>query len=293
MNNLLRIRHRTYKAYSGPHIINRGGGSVPPGIAQSHFEQAAWLTAAVECSARAGTVVAYDGTGATAGLFQDIAVYPRAVTQGVGGQGGLWRLVYDAIACLPATDAVVTTVQALMRRAGWVFGYATTISVLQEESRAPVSGAVIQDVLTPFDGVVPTRGVQWEQSVEWASAFSELFAHPSTYPLQFKSGTNAIARASTRYPEFKSFYGGEEIQKGSVLDFNLCVWWSYWVNAPSIARKTYGEARGTGTTIIQALGNSGWGRWNRNIPGGRYQRTRKRALASGYWEKGVIDASMP
>jgi hypothetical protein len=67
-------------------------------------------------------------------------------------------------------------------------------------------------------------------------------------------------------------------------DLASAFFWSYCVNAPAMARKIFKKHGHDPGKLIRALGKSRFGRWNADIKGGRYQRTRKHAMnATRLW----------
>jgi hypothetical protein len=80
------------------------------------------------------------------------------------------------------------------------------------------------------------------------------------------------------------------------LDLAMAIWYSNSVNAPAIAIQCLGaawkEAGGKldklPSEIIRQLGTSTFGRWNANIAGGRYQRSRKVAMDCGLWSTSLF-----
>ena len=297
--------HRiTFKKYAGVKIQ----GKVPsefPGM--GHIDTAAWLTAQVESGGDYGTVISYDGTGMTAGLHQAIAVYPRALAKpddnALNDQGPLWKLVDRCINSghdFSARSALLAELEdAGLKIVNGVVRDLTTGNT--------VSGSRLRKLLSgSADGYMPKSGKDRKRAELWATLFHEFFSNPYTFEIQSAWGKEKLIkrlertklRHSTapywrgRTPQ-EVFYG--DVNAGmatrSDLDENfdlaMCMWLSYTVNAPSVALRKLCKLipvfnregqQVFAKSLIKALGNSKWGRWDDDIKNGRYQRTRKFAM---------------
>lgn len=194
---------------------------------------------------------------------------------------------------------------------------------MDHEAGDIIHGAVLRDTITPVGGKVPKTGEQWQQARRWALLFHEVFAHQETTQIQFDFEVDHLVdRVSLRKYGFhpnqrketvsqvvygsRGFRGPAPIGKLKVgkhiteeLDLAMCVFHSHTVNAPSIAfRKLKETLEATGfrpmagntqaeiafaRELLKRLAKAKYGRWNEDIEGGRWDRTRARARESGMW----------
>lgn len=180
-----------------------------------------------------------------------------------------------------------------------------------------VHGAVLRDVVTPVGGRVPKKGERWDKAREWAVAFHKVFANPSSFQAQtdFEIG-HLVDRICKRKFDFRAghrketilqvVYGGialscgDDLGMSEELDLAMCVFHAHTVNAPSIAFRKLRDAlrvvrfdasKDRGTTVepafarelLKQLAQTDYGRWNENINGGRWARTRSCARKMGVW----------
>ena len=299
------VRWRRFKNFSGPLVTPDNPVSIKTPVmdASDHWSRAFWLTSMVESGGRAGLVNMYDGCGATCGLHQAIAVLPRSMK----AQGSLWKLLWRMTSVIPLT---YYRLSELIAEAGWVL----TGNGIVHPSDAPVDPRLIRDTLTPIEGNVPKSGERWEQAAMWGECFSEVFALLPGIEVQMNFGIEHFHASARRLK-----HNGQRLSTliynaaahdqypfllGSV-DLAVSMFWSQYVNGPSPARralwkaydKTGGPWGGYPTkfaiALIRNLGNNTYGRWDDDIPGGRYQRTREHAMK--VWPKGLFgeDGVMP
>lgn len=306
-----------YKDFVGLQI----SGTIPIDKCTSpyHIDKAEWLTAQVESGGRYGTVINYDGTGMTAGLHQCIAVFPR----NLNAQGTLWKLLHKIRPKCESTGEW-KALDKMFSDVGWSLG-------LDGVLRSIVDGRVIKggEIRTQFtggeDGKMPQSGAGYDQAVKWAQAFHEVFVHPSTFQAQRDGALELFIKSNdrTKMDDSKkaktltvqeAIYGSKHfstLTDGDLLpdlDLAMSLYWSNSVNAPGAALSRLcvaydkagspneGKPQGAAFAqhLIAVLGNTTFGRWDDDIPGGRYQRTRKAAMA--LWPKemfGGPNAIMP
>lgn len=303
------------KSYSGPWVS--GTVPIPPPTgdrAAYHVDRSYWLTAKVESGAKFGAVVMYDGTAATCGPDQHIAVYPKELSDedynAADDQGGLWKLLrrLETVQGGAEFEAVTEALFAKLRARGWYLSQDGVVRYAQDgeadvrgrkivvKAGDLVHGANLRDELTPAGGKVPTAGDQWEKSKAWALAFHRLFVHPDGHKAQIEFGKEHLVERSRRRQ--LAPYTSREITALRVgdgwsedLDLAMCIYQSNSVNAPAIAVRalaSVGQAV-PARALIRALGNNAYGRWDDDIPGGRYQRTRDAARASGLWSPSLFE----
>jgi hypothetical protein len=301
------VSFSSYGSYSGPRI--RGKKSLDLRRDSSHMDRVLWLTSKVESGGNFGAVMAYDGTGMTAGLHQAIAVYPKELADddlnAADDQGSLFAL----LASLPSDTT--TALRALFASEGWLLvgedlRYAddTVVHIGDVTVRAKrnslVYGDHIRDVFTPVDGKVPRSGPRWEESKRWAVAFHEVFSNPKTFDAQIAFGVehfNNTARRKKLSVAGRTATLSEWLYGGSPLsmeaDLAIAVFWSHSVNGPSVAyriltsvlEKDPTPSQGFASRLLRDLAHSTYGRWNFSVRSGRWSRTRLAAKASGLWPK--------
>jgi hypothetical protein len=282
------------------------------------------LTAKVETGAKYGAVMAYDGTGMTAGLDQHVAVYPRELSKPDDGnnlddQGTLWKLLRRIEMISVASPSFAEARANLWDALSHEVWYLAQDGVLRsEEDGEPVGGKELRQVFTPHDGKVVALW-QRKQAAFWAERFHELLCHPATFRAQVEYGKEHLVKRSKRRKLMKKYkglwvsmgivadvaYDQEELTMLQVdkhlspeLDLALCMYQAHSVNAPAIANralreafnKTYNPASEQFPwVLIKKLGNSKYGRWDDDLKNGRYQRTRAAARKSGLWPKSFFD----
>jgi hypothetical protein len=281
--------------YSGPRI----SGVTPYTIPNSPtlLEAAVWLTAQIESGGKFGSVMAYDGSGMTAGLHQAIAVYPREIRESDGNalddQGELWALLQDIkrTAAFTLDDLEVEFLD---------IGWKMDRSHLYFADGKPVPGRVIRDEFTPPDGVVPRWGESWDSARGWALIFHDIFSNPATFGTQVEFGKAALLKAlRKRIPgctetlsqiAYKTTdVGLVALDRGSPIDLAIAVFLSFHVNAPSRAMKELSFAWNlTGhqierlpKTLMRRLATTSFANWQ-----ARYQRTRKEAMR--LWDRSLF-----
>jgi len=312
------VQWRQFGDYSGPMVV--GATAIPVPTSKLSAERFYWLTTKVETNGTFGTVVMFDGTGLTAGPDQFIIVYPKELANedfnAEDDQGPLGALLARVLAV--ATTPAAAAIQAGFRARGWVLSpsgvlrYAAdqTVTVagkqLQVKAGATVHGALIRNELTPAGGRVPPNGPQWDQAARWATLFSQLFSDPATFTTQRLYGLEHMEKAfQSRRLNLNGISTVEQVIGADVttatltpaLELAFAVWYSNSVNAPAIAvtclQNAWKVASGSREllprVLLQMLGTSNFGRWNANIPGGRWQRTRDAAIRSGLWPWALFD----
>jgi len=287
-----------------------------------HLDRASWLTAQVESGGKFGTVINYDGTGMTAGMHQAIAVYPKALDDGVkaNDQGPLWKLM-NRIWSLPDTvelAAVRDPFVEHMDKCGMILS--PEGKCLDVHTGKLLSGKAIRKIFTgDAGGVMPVSGPGRKQTEVWARLFHKLFACPDTFMTQLRYGTEHFVKRAKRtklrfckvaplktttiqeacYPCELPMVDSEVCSPE--LDLAMSVFWSHNVNAPSKALKRICRAHDLTKLpedfpriLLKTLGDTKYGRWYRGIKGGRYQRTR--TYAKKIWPSNLFvgaDAIMP
>jgi hypothetical protein len=316
------IKWKQFKDYSGP--VLAGETPVPTPKSLKCAERAYWLTTKVETGGTYGTVVMFDGTAITAGPDQYILVYPKELAtedfNAADDQGPLGPL----LARVMSVSSRGPIIQKRFGALGWTlapsgkFLYSMNRSVriagkeIPVVAGAPVHGAVLRDAFTPIGGKVPKSGSNWLTACTWAREIGSLFGDPATFSTQRLYGQEHLERAfKTRSfaaggkaitPEYILQSDVHTAMVGAVpeaLDLAMAIWYSNSVNAPAIAIKCLGQAwqaaKGRADKlpfeIIKQLGTSTFGRWNANIAGGRYQRSRKVAMACGLWSPSLFKSA--
>jgi len=303
------MRRITFKNYAGfkiagTHAISKTGR-------YTHLKRASWLTAMVESGGMFGSVMNYDGTGMTAGIHQAIAVYPAELRHPdkdlANDQGPLWKLLR---LIKNRTDGFNFWIK--LQQLGWNIGRDNKVRRISDGEL--VSGFDIRNEFNgSFDGVVPLKGEGRDRSETWIRLFAEIFSSVTTFDIQEEYGmehfVKQACRSTFRFSKNKDWqiltmndvmYSGVTVDTVTFnddpeLDLALCMYWSNSVNAPGMALKVLCKTlpdifrvKNTSTwarKLIANLGNCTWGRWDDDIPNGRYQRTRKYAMESEFWPK--------
>lgn len=215
------VQYKKFRSYSGPKIR----GTVPFTISDTetrHVARAFWLTAKVETGAKFGAIVAYDGTGMTAGLDQHIAVYPKELSKedydATDDQGSLWKLLrrMETVDLNPqgAVDEeyrrALNWLWAHLRANSWyvaqdgVLRYWEDTSVQRKSYKIdvragdPVFGLEIRDELTPKGGKVILGTEGWMFAKEWAAGFHRLFVNPMGFKAQQHFGEEHMVARTKR-----------------------------------------------------------------------------------------------
>jgi hypothetical protein len=310
---------KQFKEYSGPVVA--GTIPVPAPNSRKCAERAYWLTTKVETGGTYGTVVMFDGTAITAGPDQYILVYPKELANedfnAEDDQGPLGPLLARVMSVSSRGPALHKRFGAL----GWTLSPSGRFLYSMDQmvriagrakpvkAGTPIHGAVLRDTFTPVGGKVPKSGPAWAAACTWATELSALFSDPATYSTQRLYGQEHLEKAF----KTRSFSaGGKAITPEHILgsdihtatvgtvpeemDLAMAVWYSNSVNAPAIAIQCLGRAwkAAGGKTeklpaeVVRQLGTSTFGRWNANIAGGRYQRSRKVAMGCGLWSPSLF-----
>lgn len=285
----MRIFRKSYKKYAGPVIYGAKGvwRWSPRGIAEApHFERCLWLTSMVESAGRVGAVMMADGTGATVGLHQAVAVYPRNLRS----QGPAFVLTYDVLQAIRETHPEATfKLEEMLSRRGWEL----TDKGLRCDGEL-VAPSTIRNTFTPSDGVVPPSGTKWEQACAWARAWHELFADRRGLEAQIDHALDGMM-AFAKHNRSRRFHGSTLMtliydHYGMVglydhlpeLDLAMAMWWNYKTNLPAPAMTRLGRAiqaspndpQRFGRALIRSLGTAKIGAWS----GRRYRASRRHAM---------------
>lgn len=290
-----------------------------------HLDAASWLTAQVESGGRFGCAINFDGTGMTAGIHQAIAVFPRALDDHAkaNDQGPLWKLLNRFFAIPVAPTAFVEMLREF-ESIGWTL---SADGSCRDPSGGRVSGQEIRlEFSGDANGLMPVSGHHRKRSEYWVNLFSELFSQPETFPIQLRYGEEHFIKRADRTKLRFAKVSGVGVAKMTIAEvcyseaglghvdrehmlpayeLAMAVFWSHSVNAPSIALKKICKAVpalvGKGGSegkfaqrLIRVLGDTKFGRWDDDIRGGRYQRTRNAAMR--LWPKDLFvgpDAVMP
>lgn len=316
------IRWKQFKDFSGP--VLSGTVPVAPPTSRKCAERAYWLTTKVETGGTYGTIVMFDGTAITAGPDQYILVYPKEMANedfnAADDQGPLGPLLARVMSVSPRGPALQKRFGSL----GWtltpsgkfLYGMDQTVRIAGRAkpvvAGSPIHGAVLRDTFTPVGGKVPKSGPNWLAACTWANELGALFGDPVTFSTQRLYGQEHLEKAFKN----RSFASGgkaitteyilqSDIHTATVgtvteeLDLAMAIWYSNSVNAPAIAIKCLGRAWQVSggkseklpAEIIRQLGTSTFGRWNSNIAGGRYQRSRKIAMDCGLWSPSLFKSA--
>jgi hypothetical protein len=336
------VQWKQFKEYSGPMI--QGTEPIPPPTSKFHVERAYWLTTKVETGATFGTVIAYDGTGMTAGPDQHIAVFPKELIaedhHSLDDQGSLWKLLrrmemggeatsdyYHALGQLWAffkssMNAYVAQDGVLRYAEAGMYYFTQEATAVEYRAGDPVFGHHIRAALTPTPGSdrglgqVPKSGKEWDTAAQAALLFHELMVHPNGRQIQVEFGKEHLVRR-TKLGEAKvssglwvsiraAGYGDREVTSLRVgvggwteeLDLALCMYQAHSVNAPAVANQALAQVSAAlplgpdfARELIRELGTSSYGRWDDDLPTGRYQRTRSAALGSGLWSRDLFEGA--
>jgi hypothetical protein len=172
-------------------------------------------------------------------------------------------------------------------------------------TKKKVPGTAIRQFFTGSPGgVVPISGSIRTKAEFWAKLFHDLFSSEWTFEAQLEFGDKYFEDGSEKRLRFckdralqdktiRSFiYEDKPILKvssedlGEQLDLAMAMYWSNSVNAPGYALKLLCKVVDNHLvakddfpkTLISVLGNTSFGRWDDEIPNGRYQRTRSVAM---------------
>jgi hypothetical protein len=318
-----RIKFKKYAGFK----INGTVAQQPVNFESSHLDRAAWITAEVESGGKYGTVMNYDGTGMTAGIHQAIAVYPRYLQDDriTNDQGPLWKLLNRMRTAAPECLQLINLFEKMFDT-GWYLDDSGVLRYLKENGEI-VDGKTIRAHFTGApNGCAPTRGKARSQAELWVQMFHEAFKHKDTFGAQDAYGKEHFVkralRTKLRFCNSSShkkrtihdaLYGPEgHITDPEMVPFDTrrmdlaaSVFWSNTVNAPGAALKvlckTINEKgfpgyhsphippEGFARYLLHDLGTSSYGRWDDDIKGGRYQRTRKAAM--DIWSKKFFDGA--
>lgn len=242
-------------------------------------------------------------------------------------QGGAWELL-AAIEASHAGKQLETLWEAFKQRGWyvspegslrWLDDGPHKVKGRNMEHKAGdlVHGAVIRNFITPTNGKV-TKTCEKEQAREWAIMLHELTADKRTWDTQKAFGLkHLIDRVQTTKIKVKdhrrratvqqAVYGNRSIavlksdELSPQLDLAMCVLHSYTVNAPSVALKVLSKSIDAtawmpahdltvtsrevtfANDLLFRLKQKKYGRWEK-----RWARTRKEAMAVGWWDKSLF-----
>jgi len=314
------MKRIVFKKFAG--FVVKGKSSVIKPVTARHVDNAVWLTAMVESDGKFGTAMNYDGTGMTASIGQAVAVYPKALVDNVplNSQGPLWKILARISPLKNSKDASADPIKFFfnaIENIGWVISEDGKCRYV--EDGLLVSGRQIRKEFTgSVDGVVPVKGPHNKNAQNWITLFSNLFSCPETFEIQLAVGREHIIKNATRakfrfckeensknYTVNDWLYWPFEVSTatthllGPELDLALSLYWCNSVNAPSYALKRIckqvvdkiklpeTDRIKLAKKIVKALGNAPFARWDDDIKGGRYQRTRKYAMQ--LWPKELFE----
>ncbi len=325
------VRWASYGSYSGP-LVSGGLPIASPAPTAVHIDRAYWLTTKVETGGVIGKVIAYDGTCMTAGPDQHIAVYPKELASedfyADDDQGSLWKLLRKLEEAIG--DRMLPLFAELRRHnlflsaAGRVL-YLDDAEVLVAGKRKVVTagsmahGNYIRETWTGPSGQVPQSGPRWEKAAHWARLWHDVTMDERGHRAQLDFGLEHLAERSTRRTVIiggqkrdveRVLYGDQQIKTAHVdqvffpveLDLAASVYHANSVNGPAPALRVLQAAANVRSPqrkpvefarlLISMLGNNGYGRWDDDIPSGRYARTRQHARASGLWPAELFDGPL-
>jgi len=289
----MKVRHIRYRKgeYSG--VLIKGETPVLPPTSDNHMERAQYLVAMLE-SSKYGSVQSYDGAGISAGPLHNVAVLPRSMRQ-----GSLWPLLRHLE--LATSTPRLEELWDAFRAQGWYIGLQGDLRYYNHGNKVP--GGAIREVLAPPNGKVPKSGPEWERAREWAIRFHRLFSDERTFKAQREYAITWLI--TTQKKEEQRVYKDPDLEILKVgadfpleMDLAMSVYHSHSANGPSMAKKVLGITLNKVTTLdywdenpslfaktlIWFLGKQKYGNWQDDRRGhNRYDRTRKKAMASGLW----------
>jgi hypothetical protein len=314
------IRHVVYKAFAGPKI----SGTVPFSVTEnSHWQRILRVAAYVETGGAFGAVNAYDGCGCSAGLVQNILVYPKELADedfhAENDQGSLGSLIYAMPDC-PEKEALLWALAA----EDWEFKQdgkfyyikdktvKLGLKTINAKKGAAVYGADLRNTFTPIAGKVPAIGDNWSRACYWITLVHNLFKNPVTFAKQAELGIEHLQSYATRLKAagqpIKGLIYQDNLDKqlSPELDMAMTLFFSHAVNSPATAQKCLvsavslaggkGEAA-LAKSIVNIMRASTFGRWNSLDAGGRYQRTRNAMLELNMklkcWDSSLFTTIMP
>jgi hypothetical protein len=306
----MKIVHASYKDFSGPRVL--GVTKYNPSATASHWERAFAVTSIVESGGYFGALALFDGTSCTGGLHQTILTYPKELAsedfRAEDDQGDLPKLL-KLFEYLPNFSQYAQLTYEFKKQ-GWYVAQDAKIrytigkpTIINDKTVTVKPGDIVfgqelRNTITPLNGKVPSSGKYWLESCRWATLFHNVFAHPSTFPIQVKFGIDHSINSSRRIKLSNGLsvsqfiYGStdssEPFYDCPELDLAMMLFWCNSVNAPGHATKILnqtvkqigftgykvGNKKDFGKVLIRNLGTSNFGRWSYTDATGRYQRTR-------------------
>jgi hypothetical protein len=290
------VTWRKYHSWSGCKIS--GGDKYAPDDDKDHMQRALWLTAQVEGGGTFGAINSYDGAAMSAGLEHKIAVYPKSMEQ-----GSLWKLLRQLELYAPCQE-LENLWDSFKHGPFWYLAQDGTVR--HYNTGRLITAREIRDELSPPGGKVPKTGQNWEKAKDWALLFHELFSAQKTHQVQVNSAIDSLVRGNGKNESeaYKVSVGVEHptvLRAGENIDMEhdlaWCVYHSFSVNAPSMARRRLSSSRPDNSLqypkrLIRVLGTTNYGRWHDTFDGGnRYDRTRIYAMRSKYWPEELFNGS--
>lgn len=243
-------------------------------------------------------------------------------------QGSLPALL-RRIAQLPVPPLALTQLLVAFKSQGWTLAADGKLRYLRDgaitlagqtrptRAGAPVYGQALREVLSPgaVGGAVPISGAKRAEAELWVTLFSSIFSDPKTFAIQVDFGlghfVNNAVRWMVKSPTRGTITLAEAVYQrhptgvryeetiSAQLDLAMSFFWSNSVNAPAIAlqkfteayRLTRGSIDGLPPKLIRLLGDCTYGRWDDDLPVGRYQRTRRIAMKSKLWPAHFFEGS--
>jgi hypothetical protein len=308
-----KVSWAAHGGFSGPVI--HGTVKSPPltSMDRGHVARADYLTFMVESGGLFGGIMGADGTVITAGRGQHAMVLPK-----VNSLGDLPALMFAMSKC--DSDPVKELITELDGS-----GLHLTSDGFLTDRHGVTKKATPMDmriILSVEGGNVPRGGESWDRASRWAMLFHDAFADPVTFKTQAEFDQDDLIESfnALRVPGglcFESVYRRKlsrdlMVVSGAMaaglyvseeLDLIMGIWHSFKVNGPSIARQILGKAMVLDNdadpalmrpvaSLPMLLATSNYGRWNRTIPSGRWDRTMKIIRQSGIWSDAVIDRVM-
>jgi hypothetical protein len=291
------VTWRQLRSWSGCKISGKGKYELKDGEKNNHMKRALWLTARIEGGGTFGAINSYDGAAMSAGLEHKIAIFPKSMKQ-----GSLWPLLRKLE--LYGQCQQLQNLWSAFKKVNW---YVSQDGVLRHYNTGrPIAAQEIRDELSPPGGKVPQSGPNWEKAKKWAILFHELFAAPETRQIQIDAAIETLVRGNKRFEEdaYRKTLGVEHptvLEVGKNIDekwdLAWCVYHSFSVNAPTMARKVLVASNPTMADwypkkLIKELGTTKYGRWHDTKDGkNRYDRTRYFARRSGFWSDELFEGT--
>lgn len=260
----MKVSWASYNGFSGPRIIGTRRYVAPD-------KPTGWdLIVAAVAEPESGfydTVVLYDGTAVTAGLFQ-------------------WTLTSGRL------QKLLARMMSLASHTFWsAFGPVLpdkdvtlspdgTLSDTSDSYRKPLTKNRLRAIFTPPDGRVPRRGAKWEDAVATAIAFNTAFANPIYYSVQTDFFYAELVRElAAKRPWLDGLSIRQvlpnplnetvtEKRDGCLFEYTndpypaavRALFWSCFQNNPVTAMKYLNQSKG-GPDFVRRVAHSRFGNW--------------------------------